>query len=89
MITLLTQEEECDENYRKSCYIAYEKHAFNETVKVKTTFGNQLFSSNRFFLNPYFIFLHKFFQFLQKYDIKDVDYIYSYRCCLIEHYFNK
>ncbi len=30
----MLQEEECDENYRKSCYIAYEKQAFNETVKV-------------------------------------------------------
>ena len=26
------QEEECEENFRKSCFIEYEKIAFNETV---------------------------------------------------------
>jgi len=31
------QEEECDENFRKSCFIEYEKIAFNETVKVCRT----------------------------------------------------
>ena len=28
------QEEECEENYRKSCFIEYEQIAFNETVAV-------------------------------------------------------
>merc|ERR1712018_783896 len=28
------QEEECEENFRKNCFIEYEKIAFNETVKV-------------------------------------------------------
>ena len=27
------QEEECEENFRKSCFIEYEKIAFNETVE--------------------------------------------------------
>jgi len=31
------QEEECDENFRKSCFIEYEKIAFNETVTVCRT----------------------------------------------------
>jgi len=31
------QEEECEENYRKSCFINYEKIAFNETVEVCRT----------------------------------------------------
>ena len=26
------QEEECEENFRKNCFIEYEKIAFNETV---------------------------------------------------------
>merc|ERR1711881_545667 len=28
------QEEECEENFRKSCFIEYEKIAFNETVQI-------------------------------------------------------
>merc|ERR1711892_670297 len=28
------QEEECEENYRKSCFIEYEQIAFNETVEI-------------------------------------------------------
>jgi len=28
------QEEECEENFRKNCFIDYEKIAFNETVKI-------------------------------------------------------
>ena len=31
------QEEECEENYRKNCFIDYEKIAFNETVQVCRT----------------------------------------------------
>merc|ERR1711874_501811 len=31
------QEEECEENYRKSCFIEYEKIAFNETVQICRT----------------------------------------------------
>jgi len=31
------QEEECEENFRKSCFINYEKIAFNETVEVCRT----------------------------------------------------
>merc|ERR1712114_37268 len=31
------QEEECEENFRKSCFIEYEKIAFNETVQVCRT----------------------------------------------------
>jgi len=31
------QEEECEENFRKSCFIEYEKIAFNETVRVCRT----------------------------------------------------
>merc|ERR1711892_1566949 len=31
------QEEECEENYRKSCFIEYEKIAFNETVEICRT----------------------------------------------------
>jgi len=31
------QEEECDENYRKTCFIEYEQIAFNETVAVCRT----------------------------------------------------
>merc|ERR1711983_256855 len=31
------QEEECEENFRKSCFIEYEKIAFNETVEVCRT----------------------------------------------------
>merc|ERR1719348_1351474 len=31
------QEEECEENFRKSCFIDYEKVAFNETVTVCRT----------------------------------------------------
>ena len=31
------QEEECEENFRKSCFINYEKIAFNETVQVCRT----------------------------------------------------
>merc|ERR1712106_36197 len=31
------QEEECEENYRKSCFIEYEQIAFNETVAVCRT----------------------------------------------------
>jgi len=31
------QEEECEENFRKSCFIAYEQIAFNETVAVCRT----------------------------------------------------
>jgi len=31
------QEEECDENFRKNCFIEYEKIAFNETVSVCRT----------------------------------------------------
>ena len=27
------QEEECEENYRKTCFIEYETIAFNETVR--------------------------------------------------------
>lgn len=27
------QEEECEENFRKNCFIEYEKIAFNETVR--------------------------------------------------------
>ena len=27
------QEEECEENFRKNCFIEYEKIAFNETVE--------------------------------------------------------
>ena len=29
------QEEECEENFRKNCFIEYEKIAFNETVASK------------------------------------------------------
>ena len=29
------QEEDCEENYIKKCYIAYENFAFNETVEVR------------------------------------------------------
>jgi len=32
-----TQEEECEENFRKNCFIDYEKIAFNETVQVCRT----------------------------------------------------
>ena len=28
------QEQECDENFRKNCFIEYEKFAFNETVSI-------------------------------------------------------
>merc|ERR1712024_224242 len=31
------QEEECEENFRKSCFIEYEKIAFNETVQICRT----------------------------------------------------
>merc|ERR1712105_138795 len=31
------QEEECEENFRKNCFINYEKIAFNETVQVCRT----------------------------------------------------
>merc|ERR1712198_22233 len=31
------QEEECEENFRKTCFIAYEKAAFNETVSICKT----------------------------------------------------
>jgi len=31
------QEEECEENFRKSCFIEYEKIAFNETVEICRT----------------------------------------------------
>ena len=31
------QEEECDDNYRKTCFIEYEKIAFNETVAICRT----------------------------------------------------
>merc|ERR1719309_1799144 len=31
------QEEECEENFRKSCFIEYEKIAFDETVNVCRT----------------------------------------------------
>jgi len=31
------QEEECEENFRKSCFIDYEKIAFNETVEICRT----------------------------------------------------
>jgi len=31
------QEEECEENFRKNCFIDYEKIAFNETVQVCRT----------------------------------------------------
>merc|ERR1712106_1067860 len=31
------QEEECEENFRKSCFIEYEKIAFDETVAVCRT----------------------------------------------------
>merc|ERR1712106_48041 len=31
------QEEECEENFRKSCFIEYEQIAFNETVAVCRT----------------------------------------------------
>merc|ERR1712123_503676 len=31
------QEDECEENYRKSCFIEYEKIAFNETVEICRT----------------------------------------------------
>merc|ERR1712152_8430 len=31
------QEEECEENYRKNCFIEYEKIAFNETVEICRT----------------------------------------------------
>merc|ERR1712021_215828 len=31
------QEEECEENYRKSCFIEYEQIAFNETVEICRT----------------------------------------------------
>ena len=29
------QEEECEENFRKVCYINFEPRAFNETVEVR------------------------------------------------------
>jgi hypothetical protein len=29
------QEEECEDNFRKSCFIEYETIAFNQTAKVK------------------------------------------------------
>jgi len=32
-----TQEEECEENFRKNCFIDYDKIAFNETVQVCRT----------------------------------------------------
>jgi len=31
------QEEECEENFRKTCFIAYEKAAYNETVSICKT----------------------------------------------------
>merc|ERR1719495_736336 len=31
------QEEECEENFRKTCFIAYEKAAYNETVSICRT----------------------------------------------------
>ena len=31
------QEEECEENFRKNCFIDYEKIAFNETVEICRT----------------------------------------------------
>ena len=31
------QEEECEENFRKNCFIEYEKIAFNETVEICRT----------------------------------------------------
>ena len=31
------QEEECEENFRKNCFIDYEKIAFNETVQICRT----------------------------------------------------
>ena len=31
------QEEECEENFRKNCFIEYEKIAFNETVQICRT----------------------------------------------------
>merc|ERR1711962_1321213 len=31
------EEEECEENFRKNCFINYEKIAFNETVQVCRT----------------------------------------------------
>merc|ERR1711973_617303 len=34
---LMVEEIECEENFRKSCFIEYEKIAFNETVKVCRT----------------------------------------------------
>jgi len=36
------QEEECEENFRKNCFINYEKIAFNETVQVQNSFGQGL-----------------------------------------------
>ncbi len=33
---VLSQEEECEENYVKNCFIEYGKFAFNDTVKART-----------------------------------------------------
>ena len=70
------QEEDCEENYRKSCYIDYEDTAFNQTVQVQ--YSTVQFSTVQYSILQYSILQYSILQYCLQPDDRTVTVHYRY-----------